>query len=85
MAYRNTECAHTSDEQHLADLAAARAELLGWYVWATWDYGHRAWHAVPDFPGSDGLAGPHLAEGAEGRVRASTREELVKACKERQP
>lgn len=85
MPYRNTECARTSPEQHRADLDETTAALPGWCVWATWDFGYRTWHAVPDFPGSDGLAGPHLAQTAPDRVTAPTREALITACRERQP
>lgn len=82
MAHRNTESGRVSLAQEHADIEATRAALPGWYVWAVWSCGYRTWHAVPDFPGSNGTAADHLAQSAPGRRTARTREALIAACKE---
>lgn len=85
MSHRTSESGRVSLAQERADLDATRAALPGWYVWAVWNCGYRTWHAVPDFPGSDGLAADHLAQTTDGRITAPNREQLARACKERMP
>lgn len=84
VSHRHTESGRTCLDQERADLDAVRVALPDWYVWAVWNCGYRTWHAVPDFPGSDGLAADHLAQSAPGRVTAHSGDGLIRACKEGQ-